>query len=70
MLQLVTAFVGYNCVNVPYEMLPRRAGGIAVSDANVSFAERIMGWKSRFGLKDLCENDWRWQLRNVKGRSL
>ena len=44
---------------LPYEIKPRRAGDVAVSCANPEKAERLLGWKARRTLKEMCEDSWR-----------
>lgn len=45
----------------------RRAGDIATSYADASLAERVLGWKARRGLKEMCEDTWMWQHKNPNG---
>lgn len=45
----------------------RRAGDIATSYADASLAEKVLGWKAKRGLKEMCEDTWMWQHKNPNG---
>ena len=30
-------------------------------------AEKELGWKAEFGIKEMCEDSWRWQSNNPNG---
>ena len=30
-------------------------------------AEEELGWKAQFGIKEMCEDAWRWQKNNPNG---
>lgn len=60
-LDLVKTFEEVNNVHIPYRIVARRSGDIAVSYADVSKAERELGWKAELGLTEMCEDAWRWE---------
>jgi len=66
-LQMVQAFEQYTGQKVPYQVAPRRAGDLASYYADPSLANRVLGWKAQRGLKEMCEDSWRWQHRNPMG---
>jgi len=57
-LELVHAFIEVNGVDVPYEIVGRRAGDIATCYADVSKAERELGWKAKRGIKEMCRDSY------------
>lgn len=57
-LELVEAFEKANGIKVPYEIVERRPGDIATSYADVSKAERELGWKARRDVVDMCRDAW------------
>lgn len=61
--ELVEAFMRVNGVDVPYVIAARRDGDIAECYADVSKAERILGWKAEKGIDEMCEDSWRWEQR-------
>lgn len=46
---------------VPFRMMARRPGDIATSLADPTQAEIVMGWRAVRGLREMCEDAWRWQ---------
>ena len=66
-LDIINTFEKANGVPVPYVIGPRRAGDLPVVFADASKAERILGWKTKRGLKDMCVDSWNWQKNNPNG---
>jgi UDP-glucose 4-epimerase len=66
-LEMVRAFQQVNRVPVPYRIVERRAGDIASCYADPALAERLLGWKARRGILEMCSDAWRWQRRNPAG---
>jgi len=60
-LDLVKTFEEVNKVHIPYRIVDRRPGDIAVSYADASKAERELGWKAELGLLEMCEDAWKWE---------
>jgi UDP-glucose 4-epimerase len=52
---------------IPYRVSERRTGDIARSFADPAEAERLLGWKARYGIDDMCRDAWRWQSMNPQG---
>ena len=52
---------------VPVVFASRRPGDVAACYADPALAERLMGWKARRGLKEMCVDSWRWQSTNPQG---
>ncbi len=66
-LEVVNAFKRVNGVDIPYVILPRRAGDIATCYCNPEKAERELGWKAQFGIDEMCRDAWNWQKSNPDG---
>lgn len=64
-LQLVKAFEEANGIRVPLEIVGRRPGDIAECYADVSKAERELGWKAEKDIFDMCRDAWRFEKNNV-----
>jgi UDP-glucose 4-epimerase len=69
-LELVNAFENACGKPVPYCIVERRSGDVAQSFADPSEAVRLLGWKARFSLEDMCRDAWRWQSMNPQGYGL
>ena len=52
---------------IPYEFKPRRAGDIATCYADATLAKEELGWVAERGIKEMCEDSWRWQSTNPNG---
>ena len=63
-LQLVNAFIKENKVEVPYEIVGRREGDVAVSYADSTKAEKELGWKSKKTIEDMVIDAWRFEKNN------
>ena len=57
-LELVHAFEKASGVKVNYKIAPRRAGDIASCYANTEKAEKLLGWKAKYGIEDMCRHGW------------
>lgn len=66
-LEAIAAFSQACGHAVPYQIGPRRAGDIASCYADVSKAQRELGWVSEKTVADACTDAWRWQSRNPGG---
>ncbi len=64
-LQMVKAFEEANGLTIPYEVVARRAGDIADCYADVSKAEKELGWKAKRGIIEMCRDAWRFE-KNYK----
>lgn len=52
---------------VPYKIGRRREGDVARSLAAVDKAERLLGWKAKHDITDMCKTTWNWQSSNPNG---
>jgi len=66
-LDLVNGMGGATGKPVPYEMAPRRPGDVAEVYADASLADDLLGWKAKLGVKEMCEDTWKWQSTNPYG---
>ncbi len=66
-LQMVEAFERINQVQVPYQVVGRRAGDIATCYADTEKAARELNWRAELGLEAMVRDTWRWQSMNPQG---
>lgn len=66
-LDIVHNFEDATGVSVPYSIKPRRPGDIDIYYASPAKAERELGWIAALGVKEMCEDSWRWQKMNPNG---
>jgi UDP-glucose 4-epimerase len=66
-LELLYAFMRASGRSVPYDVVKRRAGDVAISFADVARAKRFLHWEAERDLEQMCADAWRWQLKNPEG---
>ena len=66
-LDMVHAFEEASGRKVPYQIKERRAGDIASCYSDAAKAKEELGWTAERGLKEMCEDAWRWQSQNPDG---
>jgi len=66
-LEVIAAFEEVSNQDVPYQIVERRAGDVAVNYADPSLAYELLGWRAEKTLKEMVEDAWRWQSYNPNG---
>lgn len=66
-LDMVKAFSDVNEIAVPYQIVDRRPGDVAVCYADASKARKLLGWQTELTLVDMVKDAWRWQRQNPQG---
>jgi UDP-glucose 4-epimerase len=60
-LEMVRAFEQASGRNIPYKIVGRRPGDIAICYADTTLAERDLGWRAERSIAQMCSDSWRWQ---------
>lgn len=63
-LDLVKAFSEASGREIKYKIDPRRAGDIGTCYADPTKAKEGLNWVAEKGIKEMCEDSWRWQKYN------
>lgn len=66
-LDVVHAFENANDIDIPYNIVERRPGDIAVGYADPSKAKDLLHWEAKYNLEDMCRTSWNWQKNNPNG---
>lgn len=66
-LEMVEAFEQASGRQIAYQIDPRRPGDIAASYADPGKAAKLLGWRAKRSLADMCTDTWRWQSKNPDG---
>jgi len=66
-LEAVQAFERASGKRIAVKFAPRRPGDVASCFADAALAASALGWKTRFGIDEMCRDVWRWQSRNPDG---
>ena len=67
--EVIHAFEAATGKTLPYTIGPRRPNNadVPVSYADVSKAEGLLGFKAKRDIVKMCEDSWRWQIKNPNG---
>lgn len=66
-LDIVNTFSKVNDIEIPYAIMDRRAGDVAIVTADPQKANDELGWYAEYGLEDMCRDSWNWQKNNPNG---
>lgn len=66
-LDVINAFEEANDLKINYVFKDRRAGDIPSCYADPAKAAKELGWKAKYGIREMCEDSWRWQKNNPNG---
>ena len=66
-LDVIKSFEGVCQKPIKHKIMPRRPGDIATCYADPSKARDELGWIAEKGLREMCEDSWRWQKSNPHG---
>ena len=64
-LELVNAFMKVNNVDIPYEIVGRRAGDIATCYADTNKAMSDLGWRAEKDIADMVRDSWRFENQEI-----
>ena len=66
-LEMLRAFEQAAELEIPYQIVARRAGDIATCYADPAFAREQLGWQAELGLAEMTRDTWNWQRQNPNG---
>jgi len=66
-LEMIEAFAQASGQPIPYRIAGRRSGDIAKCYADPALALKELGWQAQHGIREMCEDAWRWQSANPEG---
>ena len=66
-LDMIKNFEEVTGKKIKYVVTPRRSGDIAECYADSTKAKEELGWEAKYGIREMCEDSWRWQVNNPNG---
>ncbi|MGM9941633.1 MAG: UDP-glucose 4-epimerase GalE [Bulleidia sp.] len=66
-LQVLHAYEKACGKEIPYRIMERRPGDIATCYSDPSKAEKLFGWKAKYGIDQMCADSWNFTLHNPNG---
>ncbi len=64
-LEIIQAFEQENNIQIPYEIVSRRPGDIAISYADTTKAKNLLQWEAKLNIKDMVRDAWHFE-KNLK----
>ena len=52
---------------IPHQIVAKRPGDTAITVADPSRAQQVLGWRTQRSLRQICEDGWTWQRANPQG---
>ena len=65
--EVVAAFSKACGKQLPFEIVERRPGDIAINYSDPAKAFKELGWKAEKGIDEMCADTWKWQSMNPNG---
>lgn len=66
-LDMIQAFEKASDKQIPYKVVPRRAGDIAACYADPQKARKELNWVAKLNIDNMMTDTWRWQSSNPNG---
>lgn len=66
-LDVINAFEEANDLKINYVFKERRPGDVPACYADPTKAKQELGWTAKRGIKEMCQDSWRWQKNNPEG---
>ncbi|KAL1569041.1 UDP-glucose 4-epimerase Uge1 [Salvia divinorum] len=66
-LEMVAAFEKASGKKLPIKLCPRRPGDATAVYASIDKAEKELGWKAKYGIDEMCRDQWKWASQNPWG---
>ena len=60
-MEMIQAYQDASGVEIPYQVVGRRSGDIAMSYSDPTAANKELGWKARLDLHQICLDSWRFE---------
>ncbi|CAA3031642.1 UDP-glucose 4-epimerase GEPI48 [Olea europaea subsp. europaea] len=64
---MVAAFEKASGKKIPLVMAGRRPGDAEVVYASTEKAERELNWNAKYGIDEMCRDQWNWASKNPYG---
>lgn len=66
-LEIVNTFKEVSQRDIPYKIVPRRAGDLATVYADAGLAKELLNWEAVRDMNTMIVDTWRWQSENPQG---
>jgi len=66
--EMIDAFEKVASKKVPYKVVARRPGDIAVCYADPTLAKKLFSWEAKLDIDRMCQDAWRWQQNSANSK--
>ncbi|KAJ4774792.1 UDP-glucose 4-epimerase [Rhynchospora pubera] len=66
-LEMVSAFEKASGKKIPIELCPRRPGDATEVYASIDKARKELDWSAKYGIEEMCRDQWNWASKNPYG---
>lgn len=66
-LEMVSAFEKASGKKIPLIMADRRPGDAEIVYASTEKAVQELNWRAKYGVEEMCRDQWNWARKNPKG---
>ncbi|URD76473.1 UDP-glucose 4-epimerase [Musa troglodytarum] len=66
-LEMVAAFEKASGKKIPVRLCPRRSGDATAVFASTERAKKELGWSAKYGVEEMCRDQWKWASNNPYG---
>lgn len=66
-LEMVAAFEQASGNKIPIKLCPRRPGDATAVYASTDKAQKELGWRAKYGIEEMCRDQWNWASKNPYG---
>ncbi|KAE8710861.1 Bifunctional UDP-glucose 4-epimerase and UDP-xylose 4-epimerase 1 [Hibiscus syriacus] len=66
-LEMVAAFEKASGKKIPIKLCPRRPGDATAVYASTEKARNELGWEAKYGVEEMCRDQWKWASSNPWG---
>lgn len=66
-LEVIAAYAKACGKEITHRIVDRRPGDIAQAYADVTLAQKVLGWRTKRSLDEMCASSWHWQQKNPEG---
>ncbi|KAG1354576.1 bifunctional UDP-glucose 4-epimerase and UDP-xylose 4-epimerase 1 [Cocos nucifera] len=66
-LEMVASFEKASGKKIPIKLCPRRPGDATAVYASTEKAQKELGWRAKYGVEEMCRDQWNWASKNPYG---
>ena len=65
-LEIIETFKKINNIDIPYKIVNKRPGDVSQSFTDTQLSRKILQWRAKKDLNDMCKDSWEWKKAEIK----